>query len=218
MGRLAAALGIKRGEYVETEIKRAFEWLAEERNEGKRLSAVLILRELAIAMPSHFYQLISEFFNQILKALRDPKEQIREAAAKALRAAFVVTTQREVPDQNNRGLWYSQCYEEAMSSFSDQIVRERGLNRDEHVHGALLILNELLRCSNAAWERKYTTLMQKLDSEQDNMDEMPSLNSKQNFWQTQQFVDDKNQHPAIYESGICKRLVTEKYDKISAGK
>jgi serine/threonine-protein kinase mTOR len=208
MGRLAATLGVKRGEYVEYEIKRAYEWLDEERNEGKRLSAVLILRELAIAMPSYFYQHINSFFRHIIVALRDPKDQIREAAAKSLRAALAVCAQREIPENSNKAQWYSDCYEEALSSFADHSIRERGLSRDDHVHGALLILNELLRCSNSAWEKRYTMLMQKLDTEQEASDDMSSLSLKaQNSWSSQ------NYNP-VYESAACKKIVAEKYEKI----
>lgn len=215
MGRIATSLGIKRGEYVEMEIKRAFEWLTGERNEGKRLSACLILRELAIAMPSFFFQHINSFFNYIMTAVRDPKEQVREAAAKAIRAAFVVTSQRELPEQSNRAHWYIQCYEEAMSSFSDP-MRERFMSRDEHVHGALLILNELFRCSNSYWEKKYTALMQKLDSEQDISDEMSTFNIK-SYSSSSYHYDEKNNNIVILESSICKRLLLEKYDKIAVG-
>ncbi|CAG9564543.1 unnamed protein product [Danaus chrysippus] len=216
MGRIATCLGIKRGEYVEFEIKRAFEWLAEDRNESKRLSACLILRELAIAMPSNFFQHINDFFNYIMIPLRDSKESIREAAGKALRAAFVVTAQRELPEQSNKAHWYIQCYEEAVSSFSDHLCRDRTITRDEHVHGALLILNELLRCSNSVWEKKYTTLMQKLDSQQEISDEMSTFNPKtQNSWTYQSCLEDKQQSFTIYESSICKKLVSEKYDQIS---
>lgn len=218
MGRLATSLGIKRTEYVEFEIKRAYEWLSEERNEGKRLSAVLILRELAITMPSYFYQQINGFFSNIMIALRDPKEQIREAAAKALRAALVVAAQREVPE-SSKTRWYLECYDEAMSSFSDQAAREKGLSRDDNVHGALLILNELVRTSNANWEKKYTMLMQKLDADQDITDEISPLNTRLHIsWSSQHFSEEKNQSTVIYESAICKKVILEKYEKICAGK
>ncbi|CAH2267767.1 jg15184 [Pararge aegeria aegeria] len=213
VGRIATSLGIKRGEYVEMEIKRAFEWLTGERNEAKRLSACHILRELAIAMPSFFFQHINSFFNYIMTAVRDPKEQVREAAARAIRAAFVVTSQREIPEQSNKAHWYIQCYEEAVKSFSDQ-MRERFMSRDEHVHGALLILNELFRCSNSNWEKKYTALMQKLDSEQEISDEMSTFNLKSYNTFTYKF-DDKNQQLVILESSICKKLLMENYDKTS---
>ncbi|CAH0400987.1 unnamed protein product [Chilo suppressalis] len=214
MGRLAATLGVKRGEYVEYEIKRAYQWLEDERNEGKRLSAVLILRELAIAMPSYFYQHINIFFKHIMVGLRDPKDVIRESAAKSLRAALVVTAQREIHENCNKIDWYSECYEEAVSSFTDQTIRERGLSRDDHVHGALLILNELLRCSNATWEKKYTVLMQKLDVEQETSDDMSSISSKvQTTWLPQNYSDEKSQS-LIYESAICKKFIADKYEKI----
>lgn len=216
VGRLAATLGVKRGEYVESEIKTAFEWLAEERNEGKRLSAVLILKELAIAMPSYFFQQINGFFNYIMVALRDPKEQIREAAAKAVRAAFVVTAQRENPKQANKAHWYIQCYEETTTSFSDLTIRDKGLNRDDHVHAALLILNELLRCSNSTWEKKYTSLMKKLDAEQEIADEIASLNVKSS-WANQSYSDEESQASMIYQSSICRALITEKYEEICLG-
>lgn len=218
MGRIAVSLGIKRAEFLESEIKRAFEWLAEERSESKRLSACFILRELAIAMPTYFFQHINGFFNYIMLALRDPKEQIREAAAKAIRAAFVVTSKREIPEQSNKAHWYIQSYEEAIAAFADQIARERILSRDDHVHGALLILNELLRCSNASWEKKYTKLMQKLDSEQEILDEMANFNPIGHLSGYHSYSDDKIQSVNITESSICKKLMAEKYEKISVGK
>lgn len=215
MGRVATSMGIKRAEFVELEIKRAFEWLGEERNEGKRLSACFILRELAIAMPSYFFLHINGFFNYIMLALRDPKEQVREAAGKALRAAFVVTAQREVPDQGNKAHWYIQCYEEAMVSFTDSVARV--LSRDDHVHGALIIFNELLRSSNSNWEKRYTTLMQKLDSEQEISEEISNFSRKVHPLSGYNYSDERNQAIRIFESSICKELITEKYDKISVG-
>ena len=40
VGRLAVHSGSHTAEYVEFEVKRAFEWLAGDRNEGKRHAAV----------------------------------------------------------------------------------------------------------------------------------------------------------------------------------
>lgn len=131
----------------------------------------------------------------------------------------MVTAQRELPIQTNKVQWYSECYEEAMTSFTDQPIREKGLTRDDHVHGALLILNELLRCSNSQWEKQYTALMQKLDADQDTSDEIMSLNAKiTTSWNQQQFCEEKLQPASIFESAICKKLITEKYEKICSGK
>lgn len=37
-------------------------------------------------------------------------------------------------------------------------MKEKGVTKDDRVHSALIILDELLRCSNANWERKYNSL------------------------------------------------------------
>lgn len=170
--KLALLPGSKGAESFEFDIKRAFEWLSEERNEGKRLAAVLVLRELAVAMPTFFYQQVSGFFEHIFNAVRDPKPNIREGAGQALRAALVVTSQRE---NANRPLWYQQCYDQALYCFnggdgtgigggsggsvgSSSSSRDKGVTRDDRVHGALIVLDELLRCSNIAWERRYGAL------------------------------------------------------------
>lgn len=221
MGRLASSLGVKRSEYIEFEMKRGLEWLGEERNEGKRLSAVLILKEFAIAMPTYFFQQINTFFDHILLAIRDPKSQVREAAAKAMRAAFVVTAQRENSKQSHKAHWYIQCYEEAMTSFSDAVNRDRHLNRDDHDHGSLLIFNELLRISNSSWENKYTNLMQKLDTEQENIDELTSMTTKvNNLWSSKYVFSDNTvtQPTPFNESNVCRQLMLEKYEKICSGK
>lgn len=59
---------------------------------------------------------------------------------------------------------YNQCYDEAKNGFDDTLIREKGVNRDDRVHGSLLVLNELMRCSNAQWERSYEDLMQRLQN------------------------------------------------------
>lgn len=74
--------------------------------QGKRHAAVLVLRELAITMPTYFYQQVSPFFELIFNAIQDPKAVVREAAVEALRAALVVTAQRETVRQNQKPTWY----------------------------------------------------------------------------------------------------------------
>ncbi|XP_041981966.1 serine/threonine-protein kinase mTOR [Aricia agestis] len=224
VGRLATVSGVKRAEYVEFEVKRAFEWLSEERNEGRRHSAVLLLKELAIAMPTYFYQQVSGFFDHILVALKDPKQQIREAAAKALRAGLVVTAQRESAKQSTaRPQWYMQCYEEAMMLLEDAPIKEKGITREDKVHGGLLILNELLRCSNANWEQKYSYLMSSLDVQKDITvsDDIIFISSKLHSPSVKRgclsdgFKTENVQYPVpIYESEVCKKLLAEKFERI----
>ncbi|CAF4879166.1 unnamed protein product [Pieris macdunnoughi] len=224
VGRLATVSGVKRAEYVEFEVKRAFEWLSEERNEGRRHSAVLLLKELAIAMPTYFYQQVSGFFDHILVALKDPKQQIREAAAKALRAGLVVTAQRETAKQSTaKPQWYMQCCEEAMLSFEEVTIKEKGSSKEDRVQGGLLILNELLRCSNAIWESKYTHLMRSIDTQQDIIvsDDIIFISSKLHSPSVKRgylcdgFKTENVQYPVpIYESEVCKKLLSEKIERI----
>ncbi|XP_063975702.1 serine/threonine-protein kinase mTOR [Diachasmimorpha longicaudata] len=163
VGKLALVSGTYTAEYVEFEVKRAFEWLGGDRNEGKRHAAVLVLRELAVSMPTYFFQQVTPFFDLIFNAVRDPKAVIREGAGEALRAALVVTAQRETAKQMHKSQWYKQCYDEIIAGFEDISSKERGFNRDDRIHGSLLVLNELLRCSNVQWEKKYEDLMERLN-------------------------------------------------------
>ncbi|XP_055375785.1 serine/threonine-protein kinase Tor [Condylostylus longicornis] len=155
--KLALLPGSKGADSFEFDIKRAFEWLTEDRNEYRRHASVLILRELALAMPTYFYQSMSRFFDNIFNAIIDPKPGIRESAGEALSAALIVTSQRENTKQTSRPQWYMQCYEEAMKMFTfDPAVK--GVNKDDRVHGGLIVFNELFRCSNAHWEKKFHAL------------------------------------------------------------
>ncbi|XP_013189748.2 serine/threonine-protein kinase mTOR [Amyelois transitella] len=224
VGRLAIVSGVKRAEYVDFEVKRAFEWLSEERNEGRRHSAVLLLKELAIAVPTYFYQQVSGFFDHILIALKDPKPQIREAAAKALRAGLVVTAQRETAKQSTaKPQWYMQCYEDAMASFEEVPLKEKGVTKEDRVHGGLLILNELFRCSNAEWEKKYTHLMRSLDTQKDITvtDDIIFISSKLHSPSVKRgylcdgFKTENVQYPVpIYESEVCRKLLKQKFERI----
>ncbi|XP_016932710.3 serine/threonine-protein kinase mTor [Drosophila suzukii] len=143
------------------DIKKAFEVLRGERQEYRRHAAVFILRELAIALPTYFYQHILTFFEVIFNAIFDPKPAIRESAGEALRAALIVTAQRESTKQSSEPQWYRICYDEANASFSADLTagkEQKGVYRDDRIHGGLIVFNELFRCANATWERRYTSL------------------------------------------------------------
>lgn len=146
VGRVAIASGTYTSEYVDFEVKRAFEWLGGDRVEARRHAAVLVLRELALSTPTFFFQQVQPFFDSVFNAVRDPKPVIRESAVAAVQAALVVTAQRETKDAKQKLTWYKQCYDEVLHGFEEG-AREKGVNRDDRVHGSLLVLNELLRCS-----------------------------------------------------------------------
>ncbi|XP_018572076.1 serine/threonine-protein kinase Tor [Anoplophora glabripennis] len=217
MGHLAVVSGSKASEYVEFEVKRAFEWLQKEQADGKRHAAVLVLKELAITMPTYFYQQVSQFFDLIFLAIQDPKVAIREGAIEALRAALVVTAQREIVKQ--RAAWYKQCYEES----GKLLLADRGERvKDERVHASLLILNELLRLANASWERKYTALLENTDPKRSSDCDSFSFNrplfmytnptKKASNYQVLSALSSEKH--VIIESFTCRHLVTEKFEYI----
>ncbi|XP_017768823.1 PREDICTED: target of rapamycin [Nicrophorus vespilloides] len=211
MGRLALVSGSKATEYVEFEVKRAFEWLGGDRQEGKRHAAVLVLRELAQTMPTYFYQQVSPFFDLIFHAVQDPKPVIREGAVDALRAALVVTAQRESTKQTQHPQWYKLCFTETTKLLN---VEKNDKTRDDRVHGALLVLNELVRCSNAEWERKYTGLIESMESVHDrNIYTKPKFGFAKRNPQYQN--DGKGSIlPVVTESAECRQLISENYDYI----
>ncbi|XP_066259712.1 serine/threonine-protein kinase mTor [Euwallacea similis] len=222
---LALASGSKASEYVEFEVKTALEWLSGDRLESKRHAAVLVLKEFATALPTYFFQQISQFFDSIFNAIQDPKQAIREAAIEALRATLVVTTQRENAKDNHRGSssWYRQCYDVSGKLLS---VDKGERVRDDRIHGSLLILNELLYCSNATWERKYLSLQESTDPKPDLEIEQFSFNrppfmypihakKKATSMITNMVTSTLSpEKPIIIESSVCRQLVAEKFEYI----
>nr|QGN03465.1 target of rapamycin [Ixodes ricinus] len=152
IGRLTTVGSTFTAEYADFVKDRAIEWLNEERHEAKRHAAVLILQELAMSTPTVFFQNVPPVFDCIFNAVRDPKPMIREGAVLALRAALVVTAQRETKDTQNPP-WYLKCYEEAEAGFEEAAVAQKGVGREDRIHGSLLVVNELLRCSNVEGEK-----------------------------------------------------------------
>ena len=146
-----------------------------EREEAKRFqkgySSVLVLREIACCMPTFFFQNVSQFYDVIFNAVWDSRIDLRESAVHAIRAGLIVTVQRESAKQakHQHQAWYKTCYTavieglpklDPMASDQQQGTRSpatssRVMNsqRDDRIHGSLLVLAELLRCSNGDWER-----------------------------------------------------------------
>ncbi|XP_014771975.1 serine/threonine-protein kinase mTOR isoform X1 [Octopus bimaculoides] len=230
MGILALSAGNHAAEYVDFETKRSLELLAGERHEGQRYSAVLILKELATFTPTFFFQQVPQFFENIFNAVRDPKPAVREAAVAALRATLAVTSQRETKRDHSED-WYKTCLEEALRPYSDALAKEKRLNKDDWLHGSLLIINELLRCSNMEGERLRVE-MEDLAIQQNTFEKAvkefsPRRRSPANtsgFQQLHQksplIVFDAShasapQKRGLFESRVCKELMTKNYDKVA---
>lgn len=229
MVKLNQLPGAKGAESFDFNIRLAFEWLSGER-ENSRHSAVLVLRELAVAMPTYFYQQVGGFFDRIFKAIGDSKPIIREGAGQALQAALLVTAQRENLTQNSNPSWYQTCYNEAISGFGEVPPKEKGVTKDDRVHGALIVLNELLRVSNGAWEKKYLALKNlQPDRKRVTTDEyMVSFNSlktslidkwtqQTKLWSASYAEFDNNSARItghVQESSVCRQLILSNFKEI----
>lgn len=88
--------------------------------------------------------------------------------------------------------------------------------RDERHHGALLVLNELVRCSNADWERNYNNLMKITDMKQDIEEQTNKPRfapfSKRLSQPLNLVMNQLNTY--VIESSACRQLVIDKYDYI----
>lgn len=144
LGRLAASGGILTAEFVEFEIKRALEWLQGDRNENRRMAAVLVLREFAIHSPTLIYSYVSQILEVLWTALRDPKVMIRSSAADALSSCLDIIFQRETA---LRVQWYVRILEEA----------DHGLKSGnaDVIHGSLLAYRALLLKAGMFMHEKY---------------------------------------------------------------
>lgn len=134
LGHMARCSSVAHLDYVELELNRALEWLRGEASKElphRRLAACAVLQQLADNAPTVFFVKISEFFDIIWGPLRDVKDAIRLAAAKALSSCLAVLKQRTYHLQ-----WYFNIYEQIHEGF------RRGT--PESIHGSLLVTSEVL--------------------------------------------------------------------------
>ncbi|KRY27470.1 Serine/threonine-protein kinase mTOR [Trichinella spiralis] len=121
-----------------------------------------------------------------------------QRAAEAIRAALVVTTQRETKLEQKIH-WHKQCYNEANRFFEE--ARSSHANvREDRVHGGLLVLNELLRNANSRWE------------------ELPKdFDFKERFTDLQEDVIAPLVSPSYfmnYESRNCRLKIAEEFNEV----
>lgn len=118
---------------VDAEEKAALESLQVERNEDRRFAAVLTLKELAKSSPTLLHPYITDIFEVIWVALRDPMFLIRESAAEAVGECVSILMAR---DPQTRNKLFTRAYEEIDVGFQRHTV--------EAIHGSLLALKVLL--------------------------------------------------------------------------
>ena len=114
----------------------------------RRLTAVMMLKELADNAPVVFNVHVPVFVSAIWFALRDPRRDVREHASLALRSCLCVVEARET---RHRMQWYHQLYEETrvgllvgVDEYHGGTVGRASSPMDAAVHASLVTAGELL--------------------------------------------------------------------------
>ncbi|ORX73348.1 ARM repeat-containing protein [Linderina pennispora] len=94
---------------MEAEVKRSLEWLGNERNDVRRMTAVLILEASCKSAPSAMYSYAYKVLTALTPQLRDHRSEMRVAAARALGSCLVLISSRDTAVKNQ---WYNYLYEE----------------------------------------------------------------------------------------------------------
>eukprot|EP01083_Nonionella_stella_P022317 61746_1 len=161
LGHLVRSGGSLTSDIVESEVKRALEWLEGSSHEYKKHAAVLVLKELAENAPTLFNVHVGNFLDHIWVALRDPKNIIREGAVAAIRACLKLIAKR---DTRQRVKWYFQVYNEAGKGFK--------IGTPESIHGSLLTIGELLQNSGEFMLARFKEVCERVLQYRDHRDRM----------------------------------------------
>ena len=114
----------------------------------------MTLKELAIATPNAYFKQVGSFYEHIFEAIRSPSQLIRDSAMNALRATLAVTAFRERKDDHSSQIptYYQRCLDEAMEGFNVD-YKEKVAQREDRIHGSLMVLNEMFRCCHSPAEK-----------------------------------------------------------------
>jgi len=111
LGKLVRFGGTVAAEVFDREVRKGMDWLQSEDRQARRLSAVLMLRALANNAPPLFYVHVVRFIDLIWFALQDTRQQVRDGAADALRAALELIGERPSRQRNQ---WYDKLWQRAL--------------------------------------------------------------------------------------------------------
>ena len=110
---------------------------ADDRNESRRYAAALVFRELARTAPFSVADRVDTILDYLWTALRDPKVNIREAAASALSGCLKIAASRDAATRNE---CFAMVFEQAQKGFKS--------NNGDAIHGSLLGYKELFTNGN----------------------------------------------------------------------
>ncbi|KAJ2657369.1 phosphatidylinositol kinase- protein kinase tor1 [Coemansia sp. RSA 1200] len=118
---------------VEPEVSRCLEWLASDRGEVRRTTALRLIEVLCVGASTSLYSYIPKVLTALSKPLNDHRLEMRTAAARTLGACLDLVPMH---DQTVRNPWLNFLHEEL------QRVQQHG--SVEGFHAALLICQELV--------------------------------------------------------------------------
>ncbi|CAG8540856.1 14593_t:CDS:10, partial [Acaulospora colombiana] len=161
LGKLAAPSGAVTAIFVQREVNTALEHLQGDRQELRRYSATLVLRELAQNAPTLVYGHVPAILDSIWVGLRDQKQIIRESSAGTLSACLKIIDERESP---LRIQWYTKIYEEAVKGLKQGSA--------DQIHGSLLVYRELLNHARAFMHERYKVVCETVLRYKDHRDSL----------------------------------------------
>ncbi|OQR67589.1 serine/threonine-protein kinase mTOR-like [Tropilaelaps mercedesae] len=197
------------------------------------MSAVLVLKELATVNPTFFSKFLGRFFETIFLPIEYPQTELRQSSVQALSAIFRIIVHRE-PRERQPLPYYDHCLGRVLDALADaspskDAVGQAGksLNRENLIHGNLLVLNELFRFSNLEWEQKMnrvedivsnSPVICKRDRDRDKENNLNRfvLKYKKRPKQTRKLTAAAPRVDATptKESKICKCLLLERFERI----
>ncbi|CAF3785120.1 unnamed protein product, partial [Rotaria sp. Silwood1] len=164
------------------DVPKAIERISHDQtHETRRYSGITILREIALVAPSRYYHLITpveQFLEHLFVTMTDPQKYIREAFAETIHATLVVLIDRERDERHSDNIdtitgeyltnsnisyaintesntfikAYHMIYTKAMKCLTVDTITDKTEQREDQIHGGLLLLNELLRVSDVKFE------------------------------------------------------------------
>jgi FKBP12-rapamycin complex-associated protein len=135
LGRLIHVYGHSVGDLIDAEIVRSLEWLIDSKS-GHTFAALLIIFQIAANSPPSIYLHLSQLLDVIWLSLHDRDLNIRLAAKDTLQITLRLIDDRQLPSaKHNQQV--KVLYEVAVKCL------EQSNQKSDHLHGALLALNEL---------------------------------------------------------------------------
>ncbi len=136
LGRLVHIYGHSIGDLIDAELVRSLEWLADPKS-GHVLAALLITSQIAANASLNIYLHLSHLLDLIWPSLQDRDVNVRVAAKETLQICLRLVNDRQSPSDTHH-IQMKAVYESAVKCL------EQSHQRSEHLHGALLALNELV--------------------------------------------------------------------------